>query len=267
MEQINVLDHGYVRLINSMGSDSFVANAARISYDKGTRPISDDRNLIRYLVRHKHTSPLEMCEFMFEIKAPLFIIQQFLRHRTANINQMSMRYSEAIDEYYIPSDDQIKVQSNTNKQGRGDDVDDKQLVKSIMDNSCSDALQEYKGLLDQNVSRELARSILPHGMYSKFVWKMDLHNLLHFLKLRMDHHAQYEIRVFANAIHDLIKPIVPICVEAWEDYSYKAQSFSRMEMEVLKKLLDEAKISWTPSVDDTVMSRREVTEFKEKLDL
>ena len=259
MSEIKVLDHGYVKLIDHMGDDTSIANAARVSYDKGTKKVSDDRNLIRYLVRNLHTSPIEMVEFVFELKMPLFIIQQLLRHRTANINQMSLRYSEAIDEFYIPDLERLQPQSKTNNQGSEGKLSEKEALfaQSIIKDISSDALDSYKLLLGeydvskvssdihftgepeerQGIARELARTILPHSNYSKLVWKMDLKNLLHFINLRADSHSQWEIQQYANAIHELIKPFVPITVEAHDDYVREAVHLSRMENNLLKDLL------------------------------
>jgi thymidylate synthase (FAD) len=256
MNEIKVLDHGYVRLLDSMGDDASIANAARISYDKGTKKTSDDRNLIRYLIRNHHTSPVEMVELQFEIKAPLFVIQQILRHRTANINQMSLRYSEAFDEFYIPELDRLQPQSKSNKQGSEGKLTDAEakMAQYIIKDSAEHALNDYEQLISdqscrggddfscavgtrQGLSRELARIVLPSNNYSKLVWKIDLKNLLHFLKLRMDSHAQWEIQQYAEAIYELIKPIVPCVIEAWNDYEYEGTHLSRMEKNFLLTLL------------------------------
>jgi len=302
MTEIKVLDHGYVKLIDHMGDDASIANAARVSYDKGTKKVSDDRNLIRYLVRNFHTSPVEMVEFVFELKAPLFIIQQILRHRTANINQMSLRYSEAIDEFYIPELERLQPQSKTNNQGSEGKLSEKeaQFAQSIIRDISSDALDSYKLLLGeynvskvssdvfytgsdeerQGISRELARAILPHSNYSKLVWKMDLKNLLHFINLRADSHSQWEIQQYANAIHELIKPFVPITVEAHDDYVREAVNVSRMEKNLLSDLLTadiSAKekfkelITQHGSEDELMkhygLSKREWSETKSKLSM
>jgi len=300
MNEIKVLDHGYVRLIDSMGNDASIANAARVSYDKGTTKVSDDRALIRYLIRNQHTSPIEMVEFIFELKMPLFIIQQQLRHRTASINQASLRYSEATDEFYIPDLDRLQPQSKSNNQGSEGVLSEAEaeFAQSIMRDISAEALDSYKLLLNeysvskttsdvyytgsvedrQGVSRELSRIVLPANLYSKLVWKMDLKNLLHFINLRIDSHAQWEIQQYAQAIYDLIKPIVPIAVEAFEDYSRNGMHLSRMEKSLVLELLSSdmtakdkmAHMIKNHGSEDAVMnffdlSKREWTEVKKKL--
>lgn len=271
IKEIKVLDKGYVRLVNYMGGDSAIANAARISYDKGTRPISDDEKLIRYLMKHRHTSPFEMVEFQFELKMPLFVIQQLLRHRTANINQMSLRYSEALEEFYIPEVSHINKQSKDNKQGRGELLENSEEMADVFFESSMSSLAEYQHLLNNDVARELSRMVLPANLYSKLVWKMDLHNLFHFLKLRMDPHAQYEIQEYARAIYDIIKPIVPISCSAAEDYLFKAESLSRMEIKATKFIVDFAKLYGLNMTDEKAanfgLTGREWKEFKEKVGL
>lgn len=263
--KINVLDHGYVTLIDYMGSDDAIANAARISYDKGTKKVSNNENLIRYLFRHRHTSPFEMVEFQFELKMPLFVIQQLIRHRTANINQMSLRYSEAIEEFYIPNLDQIKEQSKVNNQGRGEIMDKPDEIAALLEGSSLSSLTAYKYLLDENLAKELSRMVLPANLYSKLVWKMDLHNLFHFLKLRIDKHAQWEIQEYAKAIYSLIQPIVPIACKAFEDYSVNATTFSHAEMMLVRKLVNMSSLPADITMKEIGLSDREITEFKSKL--
>lgn len=283
VNEIKILDKGHVKLIDFMGSDQSIESAARISYDKGTRKISDTRNLLRYLIRNKHTSPFEMAEVIFELKLPLFVIQQLLRHRTANVNQMSLRYSEAIDEFYIPDLEHIKPQSQTNKQGRGGILSKIECVRAqnIIQRVSSEIYNEYKTLIGKNegnynisestgIARELARIILPHSNYSKLVWKCDLHNLMHLLKLRTDAHAQHEIRVMADAIYKLVQPKFPIAIEAWVDYVRDSVNVSRMEHLLLKDLLSGKSLQQLMADFDSInaflehygLGKREFEEFR-----
>jgi len=233
--------HGFVRLIDVMGDDNSIADAARVSYGKGTRTASDNRNLIRYLVRHKHTSPLEMVEVKFHLKLPIFIMRQLVRHRTASLNEYSGRYSIMTDECYEPSEEYIQPQSQTNKQGRGGELSDswKQSYKQKIYGAINKANVAYKFLIGQNtphggLSRELARTVLPVSNYTECYWKIDLHNFFHFCRLRMDDHAQQEIQDYAKVMYEMVKPEVPIASEAFEDYSLNSISLSRMEVDILQ---------------------------------
>lgn len=247
--KICVLDKGFVRLVDAMPrlvpegqtGDYAIAQMARVSYGQGTKTVSDDTGLIRYLMRHAHSSPLESIEFKFHIKAPLFVVQQLLRHRTANINQCSHRYSEVEDDFYVPAEDNVRVQSKSNKQG-GEELADEKLTKEfreLLEDHSSMTYETYKTFLEQGVSREQARAFLPVNTYTQLYWKCDLKNLLHFLALRADSHAQQEIRVYADAILNLIKPVVPVTVAAWEDYHPMrgALMLTRLEVEALQKSL------------------------------
>lgn len=229
-QKIDVLDNGYVELWDMMPrvipddegltADFAVVQAARASYQKGTKTLSDDRNLIRYLMRHRHTTPFEMIEFKFAVQLPIFAARQMIRHRTANVNEMSGRYSVLPDVFYIPSKEEIRTQSQTNKQATDSMLESQsaeQFANTLRELS-EEAYQKYEKALEEGVCREQARALLPVNIYTNWVWKIDLHNLLHFLALRCDSHAQYEIRVFANAMLDLIRPLVPMTIEAWEDY-------------------------------------------------
>jgi thymidylate synthase (FAD) len=204
-----ILDHGFVGLVDSMGSDSAVVQAARVSYGAGTKQVNDDRNLIRYLMRHKHTTPFEMCEVKFHLKMPIFVMRQLVRHRTASINEYSARYSVMTDEFYIPELEQIQKQSTTNKQGREESewfFNDKREVQHAFQRSFHNAYKEYTSLLgkeDNGLARELARSVLPVGGYTELYWKANLKNFLHMIKLRSDPHAQWEIQELANAMYNL----------------------------------------------------------------
>ena len=240
LDERKVHNHGFVKLIEVMGDDEEVVNAARISYGKGTKKFSETRNLIRYLMRHKHTSPFEMCEVKFHLKLPIFIMRQLVRHRTANINEYSARYSEMSDEFYEPEDKYIQKQSKQNNQGRGDPVEEKGLMKFEMNRSADGAYHAYQHMLNYDVARELARIVLPVSNYTECIWKIDLHNFFHFVHLRSDFHAQIEIQDYANAMYECIEPHFPICCEAYEDYIKNGKSFSVQEMNVIKELLKNA---------------------------
>ena len=260
IEEKKVHQHGFVRLLEVMGDDEEVVNAARISYGKGTKKFSETRNLIRYLMRHKHTSPFEMCEVKFHLKLPIFIMRQLVRHRTANINEYSGRYSEMSDEFYIPEDDYIQKQSKTNNQGRGEESEEKGLVKFEMNRSADGAYHAYQHMLNYDIARELARTVLPVSNYTECIWKIDLHNFFHMVQLRSDSHAQKEIQDFSNAMYSLVEPHFPICCEAFEDYVVNARTFSAEEMKIIKDQLDG---SWT--MDKYNLSKREREEFLWKL--
>jgi len=237
-------EHGFVRLIDVMGDDNCIADAARVSYGKGTRSASDNRNLIRYLLRHKHTSPLEMVEVKFHLKLPIFIMRQLVRHRTASLNEYSGRYSIMTEECYEPSDEYLKPQSQVNKQGSDGDLPKicKNSYKQKIHGAINKAIVAYRFLLGTEsatwgglgLSRELARTVLPVSNYTECYWKIDLHNFFHFCRLRMDSHAQQEIRDYAKVMYEMVKPEVPLAAEAFEDYSLNSVSFSRMEVDVLQ---------------------------------
>ena len=251
---------GFVKLLDVMGDDEEVENSARISYGEGTRKVNQTRNLIRYLMRHKHTSPFEMCEVKFHLKLPIFIMRQLVRHRTANLNEYSGRYSVMSDEFYLPEDDYLAKQSTTNNQGRGEVLENKGLLQFEFNRIYDGAAMAYQVLLEHDLSREVARALLPVANYTECIWKIDLHNFFHFVKLRADSHAQREIRDYADAMYELVKPNFPICCEAFEDYMRDAVTFSRKEMEVIK---DNLNGSWTMS--EYGLSERESKEFLEKL--
>lgn len=237
-----VLDHGFIALKDYCGSDAAIAQAARCSYGAGTKQISDDRNLIRYLVRHKHTSPLEQLEIKIHAKMPVFVARQWIRHRTSNVNEASGRYSVMPLQFYTPENDIIRAQSKTNKQGRDEPVDDTIIQKYLVDleNTRDHSKNTYINALKGDVARELARIDLPLSTYTEWYWKMDLHNLLHFLSLRCDGNAQYEIRAYANIIAGMVKMIAPIAYEAWLDYKFTAQTFSYQEMKALMSIINTA---------------------------
>lgn len=268
IKEIACLDKGFVRLVDWMGDDSSIVQAARVSYGKGTKSVSEDTGLIRYLLRNKHTSPFEMVEFKFHVKLPIFIARQWIRHRTANVNEYSGRYSEMPDDCYVPEPMQIRPQSSNNKQGRSDEQFENAKSQAISDSMRfvqENLFSEYSALLAKGVAREIARINLPLSNYTEWYWKIDLHNLLHFLRLRSDNHAQYEIRVYADAISQIIKQIVPITYAAFEDYVLNAVTFSGQEVEVLKTILSTKKIT-DKKLETSGLSKREIAEFKEKIE-
>ena len=238
-DAIKCLDKGFVRLVDSMGGDDAIVQAARVSYGKGTSKVSQDRGLIRYLMRHRHTTPFEMVEFKFHCKMPIFVARQWGRHRTANINEYSLRYSEARDEFYYPDPKHIQLQSALNKQGRAGKIPKKltdkviQYFKEISERS----FEMYQELNEAGLARELIRAILPVNLYTEWYWKNDLHNLLHFISLRSDSHAQYEIRVFSDAMAESVQKVAPFAWEAYQDYVVQGMRFSRIEQSLLEKQL------------------------------
>jgi len=265
-KEFKCLNYGFVRLIDIMGDDSSIVQAARVSYGKGTKTVNEDRGLIRYLMRHRHTTPFEMVEFKFHIKLPIFVARQWIRHRTANVNEYSGRYSEMKDEFYIPELEQIRFQSQINKQGRSEETLDENTSKEILQLLKANQLksyEDYKALLDKGLTREIARITLPLSNYTEWYWKIDLHNLFHFLNLRLDSHAQYEIRVYAEAIANIVKVVVPLAWEAFEDYQLNSMYFSRQELKIIKKYLDINSLEQLENSDN--LSKRELNEFKEKI--
>lgn len=269
---IYCLDKGFVRLVDSMGSDAAIVQAARVSYGAGTKKVNEDRGLIRYLMRHAHTTPFEMVEFKFHVKLPIFVARQWIRHRTANVNEYSGRYSVMRDEFYVPDAAQIRPQSQSNKQGRSDETlseAETAEILALLQNGQERSYQDYETLLEKNFARELARINLPVSQYTEWYWKIDLHNLFHFLRLRMDAHAQYEIRVYADAMAQIVREIVPLAYEAFEDYALNAVRLTNPEMKAMKRLLVNAD---TAILSDAILSelglsKREMEEFRKKLDL
>jgi len=222
-----------------MGSDSAIVQAARVSYGKGTKQISQDEALIKYLMRHHHTTPFEMCEIKFHVKLPIFVARQWIRHRTANVNEYSARYSILDNEFYIPKPEQVAKQSDNNKQGSGEAFDSG-ISKEIMDSLTNDSnlvYSHYEKFIEQGLAREIARTNLTLNYYTQFYWKIDLHNLLHFLKLRADKHAQYEIRVYAEVMLDIIKKWVPLAYNAFVEYCLESACISRTGLEIIRKLI------------------------------
>jgi len=276
-QPIEVLDHGFVRVIDYMGDDSSVVQSARVSYGKGTKKISNDKGLIKYLMRHRHSTPFEMCEIKFHIKLPIFIARQWIRHRTANVNEYSARYSILDKEFYIPSAENLAAQSQINNQGRGDALTDDEAsnVIQILKNDAEQTYANYETLLNENssggvldesksgIARELARMNLTLNTYTQWYWKIDLNNLLHFLALRADDHAQYEIRVYADVMLDLVKKWVPLTYEAFEDYRMGGTELSAKEIKLMRKLLKGEKVSF----EEEGLSKREWSELQRKFDL
>ena len=264
---------GFVKLLDVMGDDEEVENSARISYGEGTRKVNQTRNLIRYLMRHKHTSPFEMCEVKFHLKLPIFIMRQLVRHRTANLNEYSGRYSVMSNEFYLPEGDYLAKQSTTNSQGRGEVLEQQGLLQFEFNRIYDGASMAYQVLLEHDLSREVARALLPVANYTECIWKIDLHNFFHFVKLRSDSHAQREIRDYADAMYELVKPNFPLCCEAFEDYVQGATTFSKQEMGVIRELLEYADTKAAlagmsvkgAGVLESKLGKRESKEFLEKL--
>lgn len=278
---IKIHDHGFVGLVDHMGSDAAIVEAARVSYQTGTKATRTDRALIRYLMRHKHTSPLEMCEVKLHLRAPIFVLRQLLRHRTASINEESGRYSEIREMFFSPALGDLAPQSLDNKQGREGEfpLHKQKAIRNVIEANNEYSYASYKALLGEDLARELARITLPLTTYSSLYWKVDLHNLLHFLTLRTDSHAQKEIRDYADAILDIIRPLFPYAVEAWEDYQQQAKMLSRMDLDLLAALIRRSNIKtqWVDMVEEARgekvlaekfgMSGRELRDFVLLLDL
>lgn len=271
MIEIKCLDKGFARLVDYMAGDEHITFAARVSYGPDNSKKSNDEQLIRYLIRNHHTSPLEMCEFIFHLKLPIFVARQLIRHRSASVNEISGRYTELKDECYIPETKRISYQSKNNKQGSEGNLEEIQANEFIgrIQTGQEEIFSDYNEFLDKGIARELARINLPLSTYSEMYWKMDLNNLFKFLKLRMDSHSQYEIRVYANAIFDLIKPIVPYASKAFEDYILNAKTFSAEEIQIIQDIIaTDAGISFLMErLKETNLSKREINEFKTKLEI
>jgi len=260
---IPIHNGGFVGLIETMGSDETIERAARVSYGKGTRIKSDTRNLIRYLIRNQHTSPTEFGEVVLHVKLPIFVARQWMRHRTFSYNETSLRYSEAETETYIPTSEYIQRQSTTNKQGRAGTIEDPNDFINDINILNVHIFDTYNADIEEGISRELARINLPLSLYTEFYCKVDLNNLMRFLKLRMDPHAQMEIQDYANAICRLVRPKFPIIFEAFDDYMLNAKSFSSQEMQILRAAVEENKL--IELVSNSQLSDREKKELLEKL--
>ena len=274
---IKLLDHGFIRVIDYMGDDSAIVQAARVSYGSGTKKVSQDKGLIHYLMRHRHSTPFEMCEIKFHVKLPIFVARQWIRHRTANVNEYSARYSILDREFYIPEAQQLSSQSSVNNQGR-DEVLGAREAKRVLEllrkdaNDCYEHYEEMLNfneqgkILDENkkgLTRELARMNLTLNTYTQWYWKIDLHNLMHFISLRLDQHAQYEIRVYAQVMLDCLKKWTPITYEAFCQHRLGAIVVSQSGKEIIKKLIKGKKVSQASSG----ISQREWIELMDSLGL
>ena len=271
---IDLLDHGFIRVVDYMGNDSSVVQAARVSYGAGTKKVNADKGLINYLIAHRHTTPFEMCEIKFHIKLPIFIARQWIRHRTASVNEYSARYSIMEDEFYIPKGENLAAQSKINHQGRDEGrVLNAKEQKQVLEILKKDALNSYDHYLDMmnqdkdgnvadeskdGLARELARMNLPVNCYTQWYWKIDLHNLFHFLHLRADSHAQYEIRVYAQAMLDVVEKWVPHSYEAFIKHRKSGKELSGAALEVVKKMVKGEKVTQ----EDSGLSKREWGELE-----
>tara|TARA_B100001123_G_scaffold234762_1_gene263361 strand:+ start:90 stop:1037 length:948 start_codon:yes stop_codon:yes gene_type:complete len=276
-EAIPILDHGFIRVVDYMGDDTSIVQAARVSYGKGTKKINTDAGLIKYLMRHWHSTPFEMCEIKYHVKLPIFIARQWIRHRTANVNEYSARYSILDKEFYLPDPEHLAAQSQTNRQGRGDILQGEQAkqVLELLKNDAEQTYKNYETMLNEKydgsvineskigLARELARMNLTLNTYTQWYWKTDLLNLMNFLRLRADHHAQYEIRAYAEAMLDTVKKWVPITYEAFMDYRVGGTEVSAKGKSILQKLIKGEEIS----VEDSGLSKREWNELMIAFDL
>ena len=274
-EPIPVLDHGFIRVIDYMGDDDAVVQAARVSYGKGTKKLTEDQALINYLMRHRHSTPFEMCELKFHIKLPIFVARQWIRHRTANVNEYSARYSIMDNEFYVPKPEHLAAQSSSNRQGRGNIIEGERAahILQLLKDDAARAYTHYQTMLNEDESgnvfnqeedglaRELARMNLPVNFYTQWYWKIDLHNLMHFLSLRADSHAQYEIRVYAEAMLEVLKKWVPYCYQAFTDYRQGAVTMSAKSMAVIRALLNGEQVTR----EQSDMGIREWRELKDVL--
>ncbi len=262
-----VLDHGFVRVVDYMGDDAAICQAARVSYGKGTKSVQNDEGLIRYLMRHWHSTPFEMCEIKLHVKLPVFVARQWIRHRTANVNEYSARYSILDREFYIPAPEQLAAQSVINNQGRGQALtgDEAARVLEILKSDSGRAYDNYEAMISQDgqegLARELARMNLPANIYTQWYWKVDLHNLFHFLRLRADSHAQYEIRVYAEEICKLVADWVPFAYKAFEDYRMGGETLSAAALDCVRRMLKGEDVTQ----ENSGMSAREWRELQEVL--
>ena len=276
-EAIPVLDHGFIRVIDYMGNDNSIVQSARVSYGKGTKKVSTDEGLIKYLMRHWHSTPFEMCEIKYHVKLPIFIARQWIRHRTANVNEYSARYSILDKEFYLPSAENLAAQSSSNRQGRGDVIEGEQ-AKEVLELLKSDAertYDNYEMMLNERydgsiineskkgLARELARMNLTLNTYTQWYWKTDLLNLMNFLRLRADHHAQYEIRAYADAMLDTVKKWVPITYDAFMDYRVGGTEVSSKGKKIIQKLIGGEEID----AEKSGLSKREWNELMTAFDL
>jgi thymidylate synthase (FAD) len=264
---IPVLDHGFIRVVDYMGDDAAICQAARVSYGKGTKSVQNDEGLIRYLMRHWHSTPFEMCEVKLHVKLPVFVARQWIRHRTANVNEYSARYSILDREFYIPAPEHIAAQSVVNNQGRGEALTGAEAARvlDILKTDSERSYDNYQAMISDDgqrgLARELARMNLPTNIYTQWYWKVDLHNLLHFLRLRADAHAQYEIRVYADAICSVVADWVPFAYAAFEDYRLGGATLSETALECVRRILKGEAVTQETSG----MSKGEWREFEQLL--
>ncbi len=270
-QPLPVLDHGFVRVIDYMGDDSAIVQAARVSYGKGTKKVQEDAGLIDYLMRHRHTTPFEMCEIKYHVKLPVFVARQWIRHRTANVNEYSARYSVLDREFYIPAPEHLAAQSASNRQGRGDVLQGEEAARvlSLLKEDAARCYDHYEEMLNERadggaidseragLARELARMNLPINVYTQWYWKCDLHNLLHFVALRADPHAQYEIRAYADVLLETVKRWVPLACESFVKQVTTGVSLSGPAMAVVKRMID----GQTVHQEDSGLSKREWREL------
>ncbi len=276
-EAIPILDHGFIRVVDYMGDDTSIVQAARVSYGKGTKKVSTDSGLIKYLMRHWHSTPFEMCEIKYHVKLPIFIARQWIRHRTANVNEYSARYSILDKEFYLPELENLAAQSQSNRQGRGDVLKGEQAKKvlNLLKNDAEQTYNNYETMLNERydgsvideketgLARELARMNLTLNTYTQWYWKTDLLNLMNFLRLRADHHAQYEIRAYAEAMLDTLEKWVPITYEAFMDYRVGGTEVSSKGKIILQRLIKGEKVS----IDESGLSKREWNELMDSFGL
>ena len=276
-EVIPILDHGFIRVVDYMGNDSSIVQAARVSYGKGTKKVSTDSGLIKYLMRHWHSTPFEMCEIKYHVKLPIFIARQWIRHRTANVNEYSARYSILDKEFYLPSEENLAAQSKSNRQGRGDVIEGEQAKKvlNLLKTDAERTYNNYEEMLNERydgsvieenkigLARELARMNLTLNTYTQWYWKTDLLNLMNFLRLRADHHAQYEIRAYADAMLDTLKRWVPITYEAFMDYRVGGTEVSSKGKLIIQKLIKKENVT----IEESGLSKREWNELMEAFNL
>ena len=276
-EAMPILDHGFIRVVDYMGNDSSIVQAARVSYGKGTKKVSTDSGLIKYLMRHWHSTPFEMCEIKYHVKLPIFIARQWIRHRTANVNEYSARYSILDKEFYLPNIENLAAQSKSNRQGRGDVLQGEQAKKvlNLLKKDAEQTYDNYETMLNERydgsiidekevgLARELARMNLTLNTYTQWYWKTDLLNLMNFLRLRADHHAQYEIRTYADAMLDTLKKWVPITYEAFMDYRVGGTEVSSKGKIILQKLIKGEDVN----LDQSGLSKREWNELMIAFDL
>jgi thymidylate synthase (FAD) len=265
-KEFQVLDHGFVRLVDYLGGDQRIVQSARVSYGDGTKTLREDKTLIDYLLRNKHTSPFEQVILTFHVKMPIFVARQWIRHRTARLNEISGRYSVMKDEFYTPQPEEVRLQSKRNKQGSSsqdvpDDLQNK--VIALLQQEQQQLYSEYEGMLEDGIARELARINLPLSLYTEMYWQIDLNNLFHFLRLRMDWHAQYEIRVYGDRMAQITRAVAPLAYEAFEEHLLHGRNFSKTELDFLRSSLDLNKLAEAVAKSDMRETRQQ--EFLDKL--